>query len=170
MSKLLILKNPKFYIKFFTTFALFISNIIFANNNITAFSNSFTFDNKTGIGTYSGNVVVSDDTKELFANTIKVYRTKSGEINKIVAKGSPARFFDKSKKDDIASGHAEMITYLKIKNLVILEKDATLNNQNNTLKAPKIIYNTKTQIAKTLSSDSQSKKGRTKIVLSNIKD
>lgn len=170
MSKLLILRNLKANLIFSLLLMIFLSNSIFSSKNITAFSNTFTFDNKTGIGVYSGNVVVSDSTKELFADTIKVFRSKSGEVNKIVATGSPARFFDKSKKDEIASGHAKVITYLKSKNLVILEKDATLYNQSNSLKAPKIIYNTKTQVAKTLSSDNPANKDRTKIILSNIKD
>jgi len=170
MLKPLILKSHKFYINFSILFAILASNNLFADSSITAFSNTFTFDNKSGVGIYSGNVVVSDNAKELFADNIKVYRTKTGDINKIVATGTPARFFDKSKKNDIASGHANTITYLKLKNLVVLEKNATLYNQNNTLQAPKILYNTKTQIAKTLKLENEPNKGRTKIVLSNIKD
>mgnify|MGYP003631404988 CR=1 FL=1 len=168
MLKQFILKNLNYFYRIFslTTISFFI-NIAHANKSITLISDTLTYDNKTGLGIYSGNVLAKDNAKELVADKIKVFRNKQGEIYKIIATGNPAKFFDKS----TISGHAKYINYLKYENLVILEKDATLDNNHNILNAPKIIYNTKTEITKTIKPDyGNQPHNRTKIILSNLKN
>ena len=71
-----------------------------------------TFNDKTGVTTYSGNVEIEQGTMKVYANSIVAQLNKSKQISTITATGSPAKFqqqLDGNK--GIARGEAQKIIY-----------------------------------------------------------
>ena len=95
---------------------------------------------KTGISTYTGNVVVIQGTLKITAHVLTVYQ-KNRRLHRIVASGSPATFRQRpdNKPADI-KGRARNMEYLAHKNIVILKNRASLKQGGNTFRSNHIIY------------------------------
>ena len=82
------------------------------NQPLSLLADRATFNDKTGVTTYSGNVEIEQGTMKVYANSIVAQLNKSKQISTITATGSPAKFqqqLDGNK--GIARGEAQKIIY-----------------------------------------------------------
>ena len=99
-----------------------------------------TFNEKTGITTYSGNVIIEQGSMKLQANSIVANMNSRKEISVITASGGPARFQQKTDPaKGPAKGQAQKIIYNAETGIITLTGSALLEQdgasiQGNTLK------------------------------------
>lgn len=95
---------------------------------------------KSGISTYSGNVVVRQGSMRIVANKITI-TTHEGQFQKIVALGQPSTFeqLTDSQHKKISSS-ARKMTFFANKNIIIFEKNAVLKQGENIFSSDKIVY------------------------------
>ena len=121
-------------------------------------------DDKQGLTTYSGNVTMNQGSMNITANNITIH--SSGEnVNTIVAKGTPARFTQKQKNGAtpvIASG--TIIEYYKNKELIHIRQQATIEQNNSTVKSEDIQYYINEQVVKA-NSGKNNQSGRVEVVI-----
>lgn len=99
------------------------------------------FDHKNGINTYEGHVVLTQGSTELVAETILVHFDKEDQLEKIIAKGEPARYrtlFAIDKPEII--GTASVMEYYPIKNLLRLSEHARIAEGPNSYEGSQIEY------------------------------
>jgi lipopolysaccharide export system protein LptA len=100
------------------------------------------FDHQTGINTYKGHVVLTQGTTQLEANTIVVNFNTNDELEKIVAKGTPAHYrtlFD-SKKPEVV-GVAGVMEYYPSQGILRLSEAAKITEGGNSFEGSQIEYN-----------------------------
>ena len=82
------------------------------NQPISLLADRATYNEKTGVTTYTGNVLIEQGTMKLQADSIVAQLNKSRQISTITANGKPAKFqqqMDTSK--GVARGEAQKIVY-----------------------------------------------------------
>jgi lipopolysaccharide export system protein LptA len=127
-------------------------------------------NHKSGIGVYSGNVLVDQGTSHLQAASAETFTGKNNELKKAIAKGlkdQQAQFrtvTDPSKPELKAT--ADQIEIYPTKNKIVLVGNAQVTQGTDTFSAPRIEYDTKEQHVVTTSSET----GRTTIVIHPNKD
>ena len=83
------------------------------NQQITLLADRATFSEKTGVTTYTGNVVIEQGTMKLQANSIVANLNSRKEISTITANGSPARFQQKLEANKgLAKGQAQKLSIM----------------------------------------------------------
>lgn len=105
-------------------------------------SNDVTFDDKEGTVFYTGNVIVTQGTRKLKADTLLLERDKNNKVKIMIAKGKPAKFSnhpDPSKPE--GKGHADIIEYYPQQEKVDLFNNAEIFQQEDKIKGPKLTYN-----------------------------
>lgn len=105
------------------------------------------FDHRTATNTYEGHVKLVQGTTELTANTILVSFDAQDQIEKIVAKGTPACYrtlFALEKPEVVATGSA--MEYYPQKNILRLEGCAKITEGENSFEGSQIEYNTQEKI------------------------
>jgi lipopolysaccharide export system protein LptA len=99
-----------------------------------------TYNEKTGVTTYSGNVIIEQGTMKLQANSIIANLNNQKEISTITATGGPARFQQKvDVNKGLAKGQAQKILYNAQTGIITLSGNALLEQggasiRGNTLK------------------------------------
>ncbi|MGB8695826.1 MULTISPECIES: lipopolysaccharide transport periplasmic protein LptA [Acinetobacter] len=99
-----------------------------------------TYNEKTGVTTYSGNVIIEQGTMKLQANSIIANLNSQKEISTITATGGPARFQQKvDVNKGLAKGQAQKILYNAQTGIITLSGNALLEQggasiRGNTLK------------------------------------
>lgn len=126
-------------------------------------SNTAHYNNKTGIATYTGKVVVNQGARDLYADKLTIYKDEHKKIKLIVAIGNPASFTSKVNPQKPGSGSAKIIKYYPKTDKVELLQDATLVQNGDTINGPILIYNFATQ---ELQSDSRTGE-RTTVILNS---
>ncbi|PID43942.1 MAG: lipopolysaccharide transport periplasmic protein LptA [Gammaproteobacteria bacterium] len=103
-------------------------------------------DDQKGIATYKGDVIISQGTSTLEADTVIIYANDSGLI-KIIATGSPAHFQQKM-NDSTLTTHAfgDRITYTHAARTITLQKNARLEQGKNRFQGDVIEYNTESRV------------------------
>jgi lipopolysaccharide export system protein LptA len=99
-------------------------------------------NHQTGVNTYEGNVKLIQGTSELTADTIQVNLDIHNQLNKIVAKGVPARYrtlFAKTKPEVIAT--ASIMEYYPQESRLILIDNAKITEGKNSFEGSRIDYN-----------------------------
>lgn len=97
-------------------------------------------DDSTGISSYSGNVVISQGSTTLKADTITVI-AQERVLTKIVAIGQPASFEQKdTASEQGTSGQADQITYISKDSILLFEGQAKLAQQTNSFAGERIEY------------------------------
>ncbi|WP_445115510.1 lipopolysaccharide transport periplasmic protein LptA [Acinetobacter sp. WZC-1] len=127
-----------------------------------------TYSEKTGLMTYSGNVVVEQGTMKLQAASIVAQLNKSKQISTVTATGSPARFqqqLDSNK--GIARGEAQKIIYNAETGIINLIGNAYLYQDGASIRGNSLKYSmNKGDIEASGSSDvGGSDKGRIQIIV-----
>ncbi len=106
-------------------------------------------DDKQGVATYTGDVVITQGSMMIKGNTVTITRTASGDIDVVTSVGNLAYFEQQQSaaKPDKMKGWAVTIQYQAQKEMVILTDRAKVENEGNTTEGEKIVYNTQTQVA-----------------------
>lgn len=130
-------------------------------------SDSLKIDDAKGISTYQGNVLFRQGMATLKADTLVIQTRNRQEVETIVAKGTPARFDQKSPEagKDV-SGEALRIEYVAPKALVILDGQARFRQGENQFSGNRIEYEAEKKLVragKSVAPDGQS--GRVHIVI-----
>jgi lipopolysaccharide export system protein LptA len=103
---------------------------------------------KTGVSTYTGNVIVIQGTLKITAHVLTVYQ-KNRRLHRIVATGSPATFKQRPDNKPVdVRGRARNMEYLAHKDIVILKNRASLKQGGNTFRSNHIVYNLNTDQVK----------------------
>jgi len=104
-------------------------------------SDSGDFDDKTGIATHRGNVIMTQGAKKLYADLLIIQRDDKGKIKAVKAYGKPAKFTMQPEKDkSLSSGHANTIEFYPTENTIILVENAQLKQNHNTINGPYLSY------------------------------
>lgn len=121
-------------------------------------SNTATYNDKTEISTYTGNVVTKQGSLHINSDKLVVY-LKNGEVNKMVFTGKPAKFrqLPGVGKEEI---HGEGLTgeYYPNTNQLILIEEAVVSQGNNKSASRLIVYDSKNALIKAGEKSSDSKR------------
>lgn len=110
------------------------------NQPIEIESDSAVIDDSQGLSTYRGNVVISQGSTQLTADSITVF-AKDRTVSQIVANGAPATFNQIDANDDSSTtGQAEQITYQADAALLIFNGNAALSQATNSFSGERIEY------------------------------
>ncbi|PZQ37181.1 MAG: lipopolysaccharide transport periplasmic protein LptA [Pseudomonas putida] len=103
-------------------------------------------DDKQGVATYTGDVIITQGSMMIKGNTVTMTRAANGDIDVVTSVGNLAYFEQQQSaaKPDKMKGWAVTIQYQAQKDTVILTDRAKVENESNTTE---IVYNTKTQVA-----------------------
>ncbi|MCW2267974.1 lipopolysaccharide transport periplasmic protein LptA [Pseudomonas sp. JQ170] len=106
-------------------------------------------DDKKGVATYTGDVIITQGSMMIKGNTVTITRADSGDIDVVTSVGNLAYFEQQQSADkpDKMKGWAVTIQYQSQKELVVLTDRAKVENEGNTTEGEKIVYNTKSQVA-----------------------
>jgi lipopolysaccharide export system protein LptA len=117
---------------------------------------------QAGVGTYNGNVIVTQGTRKLTADKIIIHRNQQGQVDKITAYGAPARY---QALPDVSKGvvhaKANIMIYQPLQHLFTLQDNAEVEQNGNVSQAPLITYNTLTEVV----SSPASSEGRTTMII-----
>ncbi|WP_173911016.1 lipopolysaccharide transport periplasmic protein LptA [Acinetobacter sp. Marseille-Q1618] len=111
------------------------------NQPISLLADRATYNDKTGVTTYSGNVVIEQGTMKLQAASIVAQLNKNKQISTITATGSPAKFeqqVDAAK--GIARGQAQKIIYNAETGIINLIGNAYLNQDGASIRSGTLKY------------------------------
>ena len=96
---------------------------------------------KQGISYYSGKVKIAQGSRLISGETIRIY-SKKNEITKIVIAGKPAFFSQLNDASEKTIARAkEMVFHVK-KEILVLKKEAVLQQKDNIFRSERISYNT----------------------------
>ncbi|AMB84358.1 lipopolysaccharide transport periplasmic protein LptA [Pseudomonas agarici] len=106
-------------------------------------------DDKQGIATYKGDVVITQGSMVVRGNTVTLTRTASGDIDVVTSVGNLAYFEQRQKVTDTqpVKGYGKTIQYLAQQNRIVLIDQAKVVNEGNTTEGEKIVYDTVKQVA-----------------------
>lgn len=106
-------------------------------------------DDKKGIATYTGDVIITQGSMKITGNTVTLTRAANGDIDVVTSVGTRAYFEQQQSaaKPDKMQGWAKQIQYQAQRDTIVLTDDAKVVNEGNTTEGEKIVYNTKTQVA-----------------------
>jgi lipopolysaccharide export system protein LptA len=121
---------------------------------------NLTIDNKTGVATYKGNVNIQQGTLNIVAETLMVHRNAQGDVEKMIATGSPARFQQQPEADKgIITASAKSITYLPAKEHLVLVEDASVEQDGSVMSGATIDYDLIKEILKATGNQQQGSSG-----------
>lgn len=105
-------------------------------------ADSARFNEKTGIATYSGAVLVKQGTLEIRADEIVITTDKKGAILTSVAKGRPARYQQQiDPKKGLVTAEAQRIDYDAKNEIITLTTNARLKQDGSSFQGNIITYN-----------------------------
>lgn len=107
-------------------------------------------DDKQGVATYTGAVIITQGSMKITGNTVTLTRTPAGDIDVVTSVGNLAYFEQKQAAADPApmKGYGRTIQYHAQQNRIILIDQArVVSSDGNTTDGEKITYDTVKQIA-----------------------
>jgi lipopolysaccharide export system protein LptA len=145
MNKLLLLNQTKYSIALLyficvtQTFALSTDK----NQDIEIESDTVYLDDTKNHGIYNGNVVVTQGSIRITGDSLTVYYTNDNELEKIIVEGQPATFKQLPDGSDIYDeAEALIMEYQESMSMIILKKEAKVNQDDRMLIADHIEYDT----------------------------
>lgn len=111
------------------------------NQPISLVADRATFNEKTGVTTYSGNVIIEQGTMRLQAASIVANLNQKKQISSITALGSPARFqqqLDANK--GLAKGQAQKIIYNAETGIITMSGGALLEQDGASIRGNTLKY------------------------------
>lgn len=109
---------------------------------IEIFSNSAKHDNKTGQSSYTGDVIISQGSIKVEADTVNMHR----DTAVVEATGTPARFQQQPELDQaLVKAHANTIYYARDKGLIELQGNASIKQDDTLITGDRIVYNIELQ-------------------------
>lgn len=113
---------------------------------ISVAANSARLNEKTGIATYTGAVVIRQGTMEIRADEIVVTTDAKGVILSTVARGNPARYQQQpDPKKGIVTAEAARIDFEAQKEIITLTGKARLRQEGSSFQGNTITYNSQSQ-------------------------
>ncbi len=111
------------------------------NQPISLVADRATYSEKTGVTTYTGNVIIEQGTMKLQANSIVANLNSNKEISIITATGGPARFQQKiDVNKGLAKGQAQKIIYNAQTGIVTLTDSALLEQDGASIRGNTLKY------------------------------
>ncbi|MGY2290503.1 lipopolysaccharide transport periplasmic protein LptA [Pseudomonas sp. SDO528_S397] len=106
-------------------------------------------DDKQGIATYKGDVIITQGSMKVTGNTVTLTRTPAGDIDVVTSVGNLAYFEQLQKPGDTVpvKGYGLTIQYHAQQNRIVLIDKAKVVNDGNTTEGEKIVYDTVKQVA-----------------------
>src|SRR5471030_2774173 len=107
-------------------------------------------DDKQGVATYTGAVIITQGSMKITGNTVTLTRTPAGDIDVVTSVGNLAYFEQRQAAADPApmKGYGKTIQYHAQQNRIILIDQArVVSSDGNTTDGEKITYDTVKQIA-----------------------
>lgn len=101
-----------------------------------------TFNEKTGIATYTGNIDIKQGSLRITADEVVITTDSKGTVLTATAKGNPAHFQQQPSADKgIASAEASQVSYQAREGVITLIGNATLKQDGSSFKSREIQYN-----------------------------
>ena len=138
------------------------------NQPISMVADKATYNEKTGVTTYSGNVVIEQGTMKLQASSIVAQLNSNKQISTITATGSPAKFQQQvNANQEMARGEAQRIVYSAETGILNLVGNAYLYQNGASIRSNTLKYSmNKGDIEASGSSNTTgSSKGRVQIII-----
>ena len=113
-------------------------------------ANEAQLDDKQGIATYKGDVIITQGSMKITGNTVTITRNAAGEIDVVTSVGNLAYFEQQQSATDTGKmkGYGKTIQYHAQQNrIVLIDQAKVLSADGNSTEGEKIVYNTKTQVA-----------------------
>lgn len=109
-------------------------------------ADSARFNEKTGIATYTGAVVIRQGTLEIRADEIVITTDRNGGVSTVVSKGKPARYQQQTDpKKGVVTAESERIDYDARNEIITLAGNARLKQDGASFQGSTITYNSQTQ-------------------------
>ena len=125
---------------------VFSSTAVFAipsdrNQSISLVADRATYNEKTGVTTYTGNVIIEQGTMKLQADSIIANLNTKREISTITATGRPARFQQRTDTSKgLAKGQAQKIVYNAETGIITMMGSALLEQDNASIRGNTLKY------------------------------
>ncbi|MBD8475919.1 lipopolysaccharide transport periplasmic protein LptA [Pseudomonas sp. CFBP 8770] len=104
-------------------------------------------DDKQGVATYKGNVIITQGSMKINGNTVTITRNATGDVDVFTAVGNLAYYEQKPAADKpIVQAYGMTIQYFAAQNRIVLIDKAKVINDGNTSEGEKIVYDTVRQV------------------------
>lgn len=125
-----------------------------------------TFNEKTGVTTYMGNVVIQQGTLKLQADAIVANLNSNNQIKSVTANGSPAKFQQQMDGNKgLARGEGKKINYNAESGIITLSGNAFLSQNGATFRGQNLKYSMSKGDIQADGGSSSTGKGRIQIVI-----
>ncbi|MHC8301750.1 lipopolysaccharide transport periplasmic protein LptA [Pseudomonas sp. ZS1P83] len=107
-------------------------------------------DDKNGIATYKGDVIITQGSLKVTGNTVTITRTPTGDIDVMTSVGNLAYFEQLQTAGDTkpVQGYGVTIQYHAAQNRVVLiDRAKVIDKDNNVTQGEKIVYDTVKKLA-----------------------
>ena len=107
-------------------------------------------DDKQGIATYTGDVIITQGSMKVTGNTVTITRTQAGDIDVVTSVGNLAYFEQLQTAGDTkpVQGYGVTIQYHAAQDRVVLiDRAKVIDKDGNVTQGEKIVYDTKTKRA-----------------------
>lgn len=136
------------------------------NQPISLVADRATFNEKTGVTTYTGNVIIEQGTMKLQAASIVANLNSRKEIATITATGSPARFQQQiDAQKGLAKGQAQKIVYNAETGIINMTGNALLEQDGASISGGSLRYSMNKGDIEAVSGSNTTSGGRVKIVI-----
>jgi len=102
------------------------------------------FNDKEGIQTLSGNVVITQGSMVIEADSITV-QLKDNKLSTIEGKGAPIKFQQENDEGDLVTGECQHIVYDAVDGRLTLSGTATLSEPKQNLRSDRIVFDSISQ-------------------------
>ncbi len=115
-----------------------------ANQEVKLLADKATYSERTGVTSYSGNVIITQGTLKMTADNITVNLSPQRSINSAVATGSPATMQQViTREKGLAKGQANKIDYNAVTGIITLTGNAKLTQNGASFAGNVIRYSLK---------------------------
>lgn len=107
-------------------------------------------DDKQGVATYKGDVIITQGSMKITGNTVTLTRTPAGDIDVVTSVGNLAYFEQKQNAADPGpiKGYGVTIQYHAPQNRIVLtDRAKVISSDGNSTEGEKIVYDTVKQVA-----------------------
>ncbi|WP_415901773.1 lipopolysaccharide transport periplasmic protein LptA [Neptuniibacter sp. QD29_5] len=148
------------------------SNSVFAlpddqDKPIYITADSASINDTTGITTYKGNVIIKQGSLLIEATNVDMYRA-NGDVDKLIAKGSPAHFRQQQEVNgEFTDAWGKHMVYMVSKKELTITQNAKVIQAEDTFTGTKIVYDLDKSIVNAFGSASTNskEKGRVNMVI-----
>jgi lipopolysaccharide export system protein LptA len=104
-------------------------------------------DDKQGVATYKGNVIITQGSMKITGNTVTITRNAQGDVDVFTAVGNLAYYEQKpAVNKPIVQAYGVTIQYFAAQDRIVLVDKAKVINDGNTSEGEKIVYDTVRQV------------------------